>query len=414
MDHSHPRTRVKYFIYITLLLSAGCVKHSSSGDPGTPTPTPTPSCTAGTSWETVDDYLYTSSGGVAQAVGGDTAGNIYIGGKGTDTGGVTHWITRMSLDEGTSWATMDNFQFSAGYDADVSAIGFDSTGALYVSGTGNDTGGISHWIVRKSLDSGSTWATVDDFQYAIGKDNYPWAFGADSGGNIFVAGEGIDSGNALHWIVRKSVNQGASWSTVDDFSAGSAQSFAVDESGNLYAAGYGSTPSNLFVRKSSDGGISWATVDNFQYASGQNSYAFAFGVDPFGSLYSAGQGDDSGGAFHWIVRKSTDAGSSWNLIDDFQYQSGGAAIAIKSDTSGNLFVAGYGPVPNGVSNWFVRESSDHGSSWNSVDKFQYASGQNSNVLAFGADSSGNLYSAGQGNDSSATPHWVVRKSPCQK
>src|SRR5439155_17629554 len=90
-----------------------------------------------------------------------------------------------------------------------------------------------YWYVRRSLDGGATWSTVD--AYAGGQAK---GIGADAPGNIYAVGA-----NGSHWIVRKSTNGGASWATVDDFYpcittsakpvrttcyAGAAEAFAAD------------------------------------------------------------------------------------------------------------------------------------------------------------------------------------------
>src|SRR5438067_928827 len=97
----------------------------------------------------------------------------------------------------------------------------------------------------------------------------------------------------------------ASWQTVDDFQAvaggAAAQAIGKDSSGNLYAAGSAAVDVNgdqaAVIRKSSDGGLSWSVVDFFSNGeppmplSNCCSYDFqyyAIGADANGNIYAAG------------------------------------------------------------------------------------------------------------------------------
>src|SRR5439155_17238582 len=83
-----------------------------------------------------------------------------------------------------------------------------------------------------------------------------------------VAGTAYDSDSwTNHWIVRRSTDGGASWSTVDAFTPGGftteADAITVDAAGNVYVVGvadYNTGNSYWTVRKGV-GGTAFATVD---------------------------------------------------------------------------------------------------------------------------------------------------------
>src|SRR5205823_440979 len=130
-------------------------------------------------------------------------------------------------------------------------------------------------VIRKSSDGGLTWSVVDVF--ANGEPPMPlstccwydfeyYAVGADANGNLFAAGSYVDyfGDGADHWFVRRSVDGGTTWASVDDLIGGQAAGLAADTAGNVYVVG--SLNGAWTVRKGtpdSVGGIVWATVDQF-------------------------------------------------------------------------------------------------------------------------------------------------------
>jgi hypothetical protein len=143
-------------------------------------------------------------------------------------------------------------------------------------------------------------------------------------GNIYVVGAIRN-----HWIVRKSSNGGTSWATVDDFLGcvsvtnstqpfktstqcgiyAVANGFAADSHGNLFVAGWVEKSATYggyqwIVRESLGGAGAWQTVDTFQFVPGNNAFAQAIAVDALGNVYVGGHADDATDTMHWIVRKN--------------------------------------------------------------------------------------------------------------
>jgi hypothetical protein len=191
--------------------------------------------------------------------------------------------------------------------------------------------------------------------------------------------------------------------------------------GQQFAPKQAATLNNAWtVWRSQSGGQTWAIVDTFQLAWQEWSYATSGGTDQAGNIYVVGlavgpiQGLKSKLQFrHWVVRKSADGGNTWSTADDFVAQPYSSSVpspqAFGSDANGNLFVAGnlswLSVLPT---QWLVRESLAGSGTWQTVDTFQYASGQSAYPYAVIGDGSGHIFVAGYG-DASGGSHWIVRK-----
>jgi hypothetical protein len=370
-------------------------------------------------WSTVDDFQYsTGTNAYATGLAKDPTGTIiYASGDGQDAAGIWHALAFKSSDAGTTWSLMDDYAdptssagYGVGYDAGIAA---DPSGNIYASGFDALTSGAKMCFTRRSADGGTTWSTVDTWP----ANGMPHALAADSAGNIYVVGEVGSSSGA--WIVRKGTG-GTSWSTVDQLSIQNGGSVAYGvychSTAGVFVVGdspaqvkHGSSYQPVWtVRRSRDGGTTWATVDTILDV---GSRANSVGVDAAGNIYVAGRDYVSykGGGYNtWLVRRSTDSGNSWVQVDDYGSSAMNAlATAFACDAFGNVFVAGTCYTSAKGTQWLVRESVGGTGNWQSVDTFEYGSGQ-AGVSAVIGDSYGNVFVAGQAS-AGGVLHWIVRK-----
>jgi hypothetical protein len=251
------------------------------------------------------------------------------------------------------------------------------------------------------------------------------------------------------------------WQTVDDFALGNgdaeAHGVATDAAGGIYVVG--TANGHGIVRYSADDGSNWITRDDFVYPSETNSLFNTVTVDYQGSVFVGGTAAGEGYFFrHWLVRRSTDHGLSWETVDDYyrpyirpgDYGTNGTVYSLSSDGQGRVY--GGGPLIRtgcscypwwcirgnsiGGTNWdtkllafpgysdfaqltcagenvyatgkvdenvgLIVRSGDHGATWTTV--FQ---GIRDFHTALTADAVGNLYSAGYSMTSTSTV-WLVR------
>jgi len=255
------------------------------------------------------------------AVAVDALGNLYVGDD--------KWnVFKRSAGEATFSTTPVDHQTRA--TDRIECLTVAANGDVYVAGAIS-----GHWIVRKQAFGAEVFTTIDDFvadeSSPVADSNSPGASmalavtvvqGGASGG-VYVVGRGgrfvgTDSRNiAVHrsrWLVRKSIDGGRTWSTVDDFEPGGAaipgnseaRSVCVDHAGNIYVAGRAET-GNLYyagerkgrsamqtvghwvTRKSATGNLnSWVVDDDFLLST-KNQCLRCFGRRRFGREHLRGR-----------------------------------------------------------------------------------------------------------------------------
>jgi hypothetical protein len=212
------------------------------------------------------------------------------------------------------------------------------------------------------------------------------------------------------------------WQTVADFQCErftAVDALTKDAAGNLYAAVASSDAdgrTHAQVRKSSDRGTTWTVVEDLVSAVAGSTKFFSLGADTAGHLFAVGHTSDEENQTRWIVRKSSNGGNSWSTVDDFAGPGGqeATAHAFAADATGNLYVAGFGDESpsEGKSgwrtHWLVRQSRDGGRSWATIDDFSYSFSARAAAIV---STSHGLFVAGSGwNDKPESgQRWLVRK-----
>jgi hypothetical protein len=384
-------------------------------------------------WQTVLDYqLAPGQSASGHALAADASGNVFSGGAAMDATKTGHGLVLRTDTTAVNWHLSDDTNPDpTHYNSFVwRGLGFDPAGNLYSVGTltpkcSSRTCPGSSWYVRKTSNGGASWSTVDSFQYAPGNNSAARAFVADLVGNVCIAGYGTDATGVMHWLIRRSVN-GGSWTLVDDFPAPSTRASVPTEANaahvapglGLFVVGQIATQSGnvWLVRRSLNGGVTWSTVDTFQLVQGLDAYAYGVSSDNQGNVYVGGgaiasQTAIKGKVYYsrdWIVRKSSDGGNTWATADVFS-NTGAATFGLSMgrDSAGNVVEAGSVQDAQGVSHWLVRRP-DASGVWQTIDDFQLAPGFSAQAESVVTDAAGNLLVTGGASDA-AGAHWIVRR-----
>lgn len=309
----------------------------------------------GATWGATDDYLGAGSNSAADGgvlVGANTA---YVVGYDRDAGGHTLWATREST--GAAFSTVDSYQYPASTNnAEAFAATVDSSGDVFVTGFAVDAALVQHWVVRKA--AAGVWSTSDDYTCAdVAGGTSAGGFSAvASGSTVYVGGRCHDGAGLSYWVVRKSTNSGSTWATAsvvhEGASGGNGAHLALNPStGNLYAGG--GSDGTMLLRMSSDGGSTWTDVDSFSLGGTNNTEAKGVYITGNGTIYTAGAVND-GVTTHWIVRSNVTG--SFTTIDNFTMGGSVAmAMGLVGDASNNVYVAGLATDAGGTQHWLVRK-----------------------------------------------------------
>jgi len=391
---------------LTLLTAAALFTHAAfAAKP--PPPPPQPS-----SGTLVLSYPNASSWGLAASPSGAifSVGNTYT---------TWSQLVLGTSDSGSSWSVLDDFAPPGRHVdffgwADLGGgIASDPAGNLYVSGLSYPdevSNAEAQWYVRRSTDGGVTWTTGDNFVKAPPDANADdIGLAADAAGNVYASATDFywtGSNYRDLWTVRKGVG-GTSFSTVDTVPNSRPTDIFAHPTAGIFVAGMttitikNQTSNAWLVRRSTDGGATWSSVDTFQLSSSRSAVAMgisanASGIYVVGHAYNLNKGVASS---HWIVRKSTNGGNSWTTVDDYQLVADNSSQArcIATDANGNLVVAGSG---NGK--WILRKSTGGTGSWTTADVFQN-DGVVTTPNAIAADVFGNVFVGGNGGN------WLIKR-----
>ncbi len=407
--------------FATLLFTMVIVSRCGLGLRGT-------GCSSSTTWRTIDDWTTPSGiGNVAIIAHGmvvtpqNTVFTAAYHNRGT--GPQKKWIVRRGTGGGSQWATVDEFTYSTSVaGAEAYNVWTDSLGRIIAQGAGFDASDVSRWVTRLSSDKGDSWSTLDDYAYVNGYEAFA-AFNqtgpaVDRNGAWYIVGTGSDA-TARHWLVRKSTDQGASWSVVLDYQyapgqPSSPRTIYVDSNQDLYAGGQAADASGVghwVVLRSSDFGASWAVVDDFQLAPSQTAQVKGLIVLEGRILLVTGGAADAGGVNRWVTRRSSDRGATWETVDLISSTASNAQTEILEDAQRYLYIGGYiGLSPN--RNPTLRRSNDRGVTWSTVDELTGDSYALSAMRAVARGPDNALYTVSQTVEAGGRNHTIVRKRDC--
>jgi hypothetical protein len=258
--------------------------------------------------------------------------------------------------------------------------------AIYVVGQNTDRieAGLQfkRSIVSKSIDGGRTWQQVDEFFDPDLRFSGTTDITADLYGNIYYVGHNCSStptNNTCAWFVRKSVDQGRTWKTIDllptdQIPFWEPQQIEITPLGEIVIVGFLRTsPTSGYsglVRVSDQLQETWTNVDLFREPSSKNTAYWSLALGKNGSAFAVSM-SDFGDLTFGHVRVSSGVRKDWMDSDVFRpygNQLPTSPRTVRSSPNGNMYASWRVQKPEGRQ-FFLRVLCSGSSAWKTWAEF---------------------------------------------
>ncbi|MCI0748835.1 MAG: SBBP repeat-containing protein, partial [Verrucomicrobia subdivision 3 bacterium] len=325
----------------------------------------------------------------ASAVAVNTLGDIFVTGLSRGSGGNDDYATLAYSGAGVALWT-NRYDGPGNSQDQVSALAVDSAGNVFVTGSLTASGGNSDYMTLAYSSAGvALWTN----RYDGGGDDQAYAVAVDSNGNVFVTGSSSNDYATIAYSERGV----ALWTNRfkgPGNSLDQAVAMIVDYSGNVFVTG-SSAGDYATIAYSGAGVALWTNL----YDGARHDQANAVAVDHNGNVFVAGSSVGPASSFDYVTIAYSGVGVAlWtNRYDGARHDE---ANAVAVDHNGNVFVTGASLSIGSYDYATIAYSSTGGALWtnryNGPANGDDQPGMKS-CLAIGAD--GGLYVAGSSDGS---------------
>jgi hypothetical protein len=324
------------------------------------------------------------------------------------------WFVRKSADHGRTWSTVDRVQLRPDRFNYPMGMTVDAEGHPWVAGvvaTESDTRG----MIRTTSDEGQTWTVSDYFLYPGSTDCKIYQVRRiDSA--LFAMGR-CAVGGMTHWLVRRSLDAGRTWTTVDFPHEGrvrfsKAFDVAKANDGSLLMLGIvdSETGNGLLVRRSVDAGATWTDAWSDQTEPGADDVVGSIMVTSRGSLLMNEWVIDKKRHGRGVIRRSVDNGRTWTIADTFRHADELTLYAAIVEDAWGRLLALASTAETAFRQGFLRQSLDDGATWQDLSVIHGDHGESAGFSGMSIDAGTSLLVTGiQG--ASAPFGGVIMKLP---
>lgn len=306
----------------------------------------------------------------------------------------------------------------AGNDAGVS-LALDNNGNTFVTGYSFDNvSGYDYATVKYNSVGAPLW--VSRYDGFSGNDK-PASLCTDNDGNIYVTGYSTGSGSGADIATVKYNSSGAQqWASRyngtgngDDFGV----KVSVDNSGNVYVAGYGSgagTGNDYIALKYNSSGIQqW--VSRFNGSGNSEDIANDMFTDASGSLFLTGKSTGTGSMQDILTVKYNSSGvQQWTASFNGSANDYDEGFSVSADISGNIIVCGKSKSASAqnmqTANFdmvTVKYNSSGSQLW--VSSYNGTENGDDEAVSVASDNSGNVYTSGNSRNTGSGQDFTTIK-----
>jgi hypothetical protein len=256
-----------------------------------------------------------------------------------DTPGNWELFYKRSTNNGSTWSGLTRLTWNtdASYYASIEA---DSSGGVYVVWTDNVSGD-PNICFKRSTDGGATWSGITRLSWTTGLSYNP-RVAAGSGGSVHVVWYDNVTGNSEIYY-KRSTDGGASWSGLTRLTWNAEWSSNPDitavNSGKIHVVWWDESPGNyeIFYKSSSDGGSSWSGMTRLTWNAWMSDFP-SIAADSGGGIHIVWE-DNPSGKYDVFYRSSTNSGSTWSTLTRLCWNSGESVLPrIAVDSGGGVHV----------------------------------------------------------------------------
>ncbi len=356
----------------------------------------------------------------------DASGNVYVTGGSRSSGGAHLDIVTIKYNPEGNVMWLQKYNGPADSSDYPSSLFVDASGNVYVTGTSYGIGSSSDFITIKYNSAGvQQWAQRFDGPANSFEDSY--ALRVDASGNVYVAGSSYDNASSYDYYVIKYNSSGMlQWGQRYNGTGNSydtPSSLEIDNSGNVYVAGYstgvGTGYDYLTLKYNASGVQQWEQRYNGPGNSSEN--VFCMDVDAAGNVYITGFSGGSGTGNDFATIRYNSAGAQqWLQRYNGTGNGNDLASSLAVDDSGNVYISGYSAgTSSGDDYTTIKYNSAGVQQW--LQTYNGTGNAADDVYSLAIDRTGNIYvtgysfGSGTNNDhatvkynSAGTQQWVQR------
>ncbi|MBS1515349.1 MAG: SBBP repeat-containing protein [Bacteroidetes bacterium] len=273
----------------------------------------------------------------------DTSGNIYVTGTGTASGNNINYITIKYNSAGTvQW--LQSYDNNTSTDI-ASGIAVDKAGNVYVTG---HSIGVGNDIATVKYNSSGVQQWVHRYDGPGNSDDYPSGIVVDSLGEIYVTGYSRGVNNDYDIVTIKYTASGPLPLWIKRYngtgnSTDQGYGLAVDNSGNVYVTGnsigIGTGIDYITIKYNPFGTLLWE--QRYNGTANDEDYARDIALDNSGNVYVTGSSVGIGSSSDCLTIKYNNSGAlQWEQRYNGPANSIDNGGFVRLDVNGNVYVAG--------------------------------------------------------------------------